>query len=423
LLIFLLGIFYTIIFCILFKWFDKKQHLKIRIGSKWIILAFVFKVIAGITYGYLYAHYFKESDSWTYFNESLTDYYNLLHHLPVFFSLQTNTGSITDFFSTQNNAFWSNAGDNILIKILGVFNLFSGGNYYVDSILFNLFSFIGLYLIYAVCAIKFTINKLWIFLVIFFLPSNLFWGSGIAKEGLIAFFSGLLIYTADKIISSAAHKVKNILLLMFGLCGILLMRTATALIFFPALISWYISTKIKSRSYIIYTMCYITFIALFFLSIYFNSKFNLPLNLADKQHQFLLLEGNSRLELTPLKPTFASYLSVLPQALNHIFLRPYLNEIKTPFYLLTFTENLLVLLIILMCVFFTKKQMLKLLNPFSLFCISLALTGYLLIGYTVPFSGAIIRYKAFYTIFLLLPFINFIDLKHLHKHIIFKQMF
>ena len=53
-------------------------------------------------------------------------------------------------------------------------------------------------------------------------------------------------------------------------------------------------------------------------------------------------------------------------------------------------------------------MLLQLVNPFSLFCISLALTGYLLIGYTVPFSGAIIRYKALYTIFLLLPFINII---------------
>jgi hypothetical protein len=163
------------------------------------------------------------------------------------------------------------------------------------------------------------------------------------------------------------------------------------------------------------------FVVLFFLSAYFSHKFNLPLNLADKQHEFLLLEGNSKLELTPLEPTFASYFSVLPQAVNHIFFRPYFNEIETSFHLLTFAENLFVLLIILMCVLFAKKEMLfRLANPFCLFCISFALTGYLLIGYTVPFSGAIIRYKAFYTVFLLLPFISLINLKYSNKHIINK---
>jgi hypothetical protein len=420
LLIFLPGVLYTIIFCILFKWLDKKQPDKIRIGSTWIIFAFIAKIAAGIIYGYLYSHYYPQSDSWDYFSESLTDYYNLLHHPSAFFSFQTNAGSITDFFSTQNNAFWSNAGDNIVIKILAILNLFSGGNYYVSSILFNLFSFTGLYLIYITCATKLTGNKLLIFLVIFFLPSNLFWGSGIAKEGLIAFFSGLLIYTANQIISSSAYKVKNILLLIFSLFGILLMRTASALVCIPALTSWYISTKIKSRPYIIYALCYIIFIALFFLSALFSYKLNLPLNLANKQHQFLLLEGNSKLELTPLEPTFASYFSVLPQALNHIFFRPYFNEIETPFHLLTFTENLAILLIILVSILLAKKETLaKLVSPFPLFCISFALTGYLLIGYTVPFSGAIIRYKAFYTIFLLLPFIALINFRHPTKHIMF----
>jgi len=39
----------------------------------------------------------------------------------------------------------------------------------------------------------------------------------------------------------------------------------------------------------------------------------------------------------------------------------------------------------------------------------LALINYLMIGYTVPFAGAIVRYRVFFEVMLLLPMLNICD--------------
>ena len=141
-----------------------------------------------------------------------------------------------------------------------------------------------------------------------------------------------------------------------------------------------------------------------------GSSFNMPLNLANKQHEFFKLEANTTLPLTPLQPTLKSYTFIFPQAVNHIFLRPYPNEISTPFHLLAFIENIFVLITIIVCLVFAKNKLPYLLNfPFSLFLLSVAFSGFILVGYTVPFTGAIIKYKALYTVFFLLAFISLLD--------------
>jgi hypothetical protein len=404
---FALGIFYTTLFCIILKFFNQKEKKEIRVSASWLIVVFIIKVAAGIVYGYLYSHYYTFSDSWEYFKYSLVDYDNLLHQPAAFFSVGTDSGSITQIFSTANNSFWNNAGSNMVIKLLAVLDIFSFGNYYVSSILFNVFSFTGLYLIYKTSALHFKENRHIIFILVFLFPSNLFWSSGIAKEGLIVFFTGVFIYEINALISVNSFKLKNLVIAIIAFCGIFLMRSATALIFVPAIVAWYLAEKVKRRKYLAYIISYSFFMILFFLSAQIGPVYNMPLNLANKQHDFLKLEANTTLPLTQLQPTLKSYAIVFPQALNHIFLRPYPNEITTPFHLLAFIENMFVLIVIIICLLFAKNKIKLLFNsPFSLFILSVAITGFILVGYTVPFTGAIIRYKALFSVFFLLAFLN-----------------
>jgi hypothetical protein len=404
---FALGIFYTILFCIALKIFNKNEKKEIKISTPWLVSAFLIKIAAGFIYGYLYSHYYTTSDSWNYFNDSLIEYNNLLHQPASFFSIGTDEGSVTQFFSTANNAFWNNAGSNIVIKFLAILDVFSFGNYYISCILFNIFSFAGLYFIYKTAALNFKENRFIIFIIIFLFPSNLYWSSGIAKEGLIAFFAGIFIYEINKLIAIDNFKFKNLVIIIVAFCGIALMRSATALIFIPATIAWYLATKLRRKKYLAYIITYTFFTLLFFLSSQINSKFNMPLNLANKQHEFFKLKANTILPLTPLQPTLKSYTMVFPQALNHIFLRPYPDEISTPFHLLAFIENMFVLITIIICLLFIKDRMSNILNfPFLLFLLSVSITGFILVGYTVPFTGAIIKYKALYTVLFLIPFIS-----------------
>ena len=372
----------------------------------WLVPALMAKIIAGILYGYLYAHYFAVSDSWSYFRESLIDYRILLNNPSAFFRIRADTATITDFFSTAHNAFWSNAGENLLIKLMAVLNVFTGGNYYLTSILFNCFTFWGLYLFYSVAIKYFKGKGSLLIMFIFFLPSCLFWNSGMDKDGMVVFFAGLFIFYFDRCLTQK-DLFKSGLLCVLSFTGILFMRNFTAITFLPAAIAWLLCFRKRKNAYIYFAVVYIVCILLFFWSGTLNSTYNLPLRLAEKQHQFLSLEGNTKLPLTPLEPTFLSYLKVFPEAVNHVFWRPYITEIKSPFHLLSFLENLTVIVIIVLIIWITRKRTLLILHhPFSLFLLFIALANMLSIGYSVPFTGAIMRYKALYVIFLLLPFIN-----------------
>jgi hypothetical protein len=397
------GILYTTGFSFLFRWLNHREEKPVH--DKWLIAAFAAKIGGGFAYGYLYAHYFPVSDSWMYFKESLTEYQNLLSHPSVFFSTGINFSNLTDFFSTADDAPWSNMGENLLIKLLAVFNIFSGGNYYIDVIFFNALSFWGLCLIYFVVKKHIQKNRSLIFCIVFFLPSCLFWNSGIDKDGLIVFFTGTLMYAVDQCIT-VKPTAKQLVICILSFAFIFLLRNVSALILLPAITAWWISVRAApARSPLVYTIVYGTCIVFFFLSKNLPSRYNLPLKLAEKQHQFLTLEANTVLPLTPLQPTVKSYAEILPQAVNHVFLRPYITEITSPFHLMAFAEIILVALMIMLSVLSGRGYTVsRLLQPFCLFLIVFSLGGLLVIGYTVPFTGAIMRYKALYIVLLLLPF-------------------
>ncbi len=404
------GILYFTGFSFLFRWLNRRKGKPA--DERWLIAAFVAKLAAGFAYGYVYAHYFPVSDSWVYFKESLAEYQNLLTRPSAFFSTGITFNNLTDFFSTADDAPWSNTGENLLIKLLAVFNVLSGGNYYINVIFFNALSFWGLYLIYFVAKRHIQKNGLLIFCIVFFLPSCLFWNSGIDKDGLIVFFTGTLIYTVHYCIT-VKQTAMQLVMCVLSFVFIFLLRNINALILLPAIAAWWISVKVvPARPYLAYLIIYSACIVFFFLSLSFPSKFNLPLKLAEKQHQFLTLEANTVLPLTPLKPTIKSYAEVLPQAVNHVFLRPYITEIKSPFHLMAFGEMILIITIILLAVLWGGKHMLRqLLQPFCLFLIMVSLGGLLITGYTVPFTGAIVRYKALYIVLLLLPFTELLNRK------------
>ncbi len=377
----------------------------------WMTVAFAFKVTAGMIYGYLYAHYFEVSDSWAYFEESLLDYHEVLHHPSSIFSYKISWQHFWEPFSSSHNAFWSNAGENLLIKLLVLFNVLSGGNYYINVILFNVFSFLGLCFLYLTARAYIRGNTRLLFMTIFFLPACLFWNSGIDKDGLIVFFTGVLIFAVHRCISKSVN-FQRITVMLISAAFLLLLRNINAVLLLPALIAWWISAKMKKVSWLPFLLIYSFCILFFFGSVYLPSNFNLPRQLAVKQHLFLQLEAGTVLPLTPLKPDFLTYLKVLPEAVNHVFFRPYITEIKSPFHLMAFMELLLIIGFLLFSMWKARKQQMRsLLQPFSLFAILVALSGLLLIGFTVPFPGAIIRFRALYDALLVIPFIELIRTK------------
>ena len=102
-----------------------------------------------------------------------------------------------------------------------------------------------------------------------------------------------------------------------------------------------------------------------------------------------------------LQPHFADYVKQLPRAVNHAFLRPYIWESGNILYLLPALE--LVAIFGILAAFLLYGPARVRFMPSLTFGIVVAFTMLLVLGYTVPILGALVRYRSLYIPFLLIP--------------------
>jgi hypothetical protein len=116
--------------------------------------------------------------------------------------------------------------------------------------------------------------------------------------------------------------------------------------------------------------------------------------------------AGSTISISKLDPTIFSLVKTSPAALYNSLCKPSLLSSKSFLEKFSALENTAVLLFLIVCVWF-KKQMYNR-NLFAL-CLFICLIILLLIGYTTPVAGAIVRYKVPIMPFLLMCGILIID--------------
>jgi hypothetical protein len=129
--------------------------------------------------------------------------------------------------------------------------------------------------------------------------------------------------------------------------------------------------------------------------------------LCQKQNEFLQLNGTSSVTSTSLQPSVSSFLSYLPTALDIAFLRPYLTETKNLSYIPATVEIYLLLALFIFSIIFLNRKQLS--SPVVLFLLFFSLSIMIISGYTVTFSGAIVRYRSFVLPLLITPLLCSID--------------
>lgn len=409
-------IFYLLLCCrfILVFPFYKKSGIAI-----WQLIAlFLLKVFAGIAYAKFYSlpKYLAGSDTWKYYKLSLHET-AWLKHDPIAFAKDIFVYGYSkpgNLFS-GHNSYWNDLKSNVLIKIMAVMNVITFNSYYTNIILFNFIFLFGMVALFRVLLSLYPTKKYLLIATIFLLPSTLFWCSGIHKDGLILSATGLIIYCFNKSIETQ-FAFKRILLML--LCALLIftLRNYVLLALIPALLCWWLSHKKPSKSNLVFVSMYSIGVILFFMLPLLFPSINLPLSVANKQNEFLQLNGTSAVTSTPLQPGLRSFISYLPTALDMAFLRPHITEVKNFSYIPAAIEVIFVLIILLLAIFFNNK---KQLTPAVLFFIFFSVSILIISGYTITFSGAIVRYRSFALPLLISPLVCIIDVELLKTKLLF----
>lgn len=344
--------------------------------------------------------------------------YQLLLSDPKFFftdfTTDINTYGLGRLFETQNS-FWANLRFNLVFKFIAILNLITQGNFYFNSIIFSSIVFFGHIAFYRIYSEIYKGQKLIILFVTFCLPSVLLYTSCVHKDGIIFLSLGIISYIFFRIISSSGFiKTKYLLAFCLSMVSIFLFRNYVIVAIVPAMLTALLCKILPYKKRYVLLITYSFYILLFFLSGFSQSFLNLPAAVVQRKADFAALsEGNTNIGLNELQPTVQSFVLNLPQAVNHFFFRPYLWEFSQPSVLLTAIELFAYQLIILVFIFYRKKQPL-LLHNFNIFGLAFLFNMVLIIGYTIPNIGAIVRYRSIYWIFLLCPVMCNIDWEKLH---------
>lgn len=408
-----LFIFYLVVFCFVITIVPFFKYSGIsKLG---LIALFVIKVLAGVAYGLFYTipKYYKGSDTWHFYETGIAETKWLLKSPVSFFQdlFHYNYKSAGNLFSGENT-YWNDLKSNLLIKIMAICNVVSRNSYYVNVILFNFLFLVGLVAIFKVLIAFFPKKKPVIILGVFLSPSTLFWCSGIHKDGLILSAVGITIYCLWKLFEKK-YAFKYWLLILLSFILIFSLRNYVFFSLLPPLFCWVLSEKHQKLKGSIFLTCYLLGVISFFIIPFIAHSINPPLFLATKQQEFLQLVADSQVQTKALQPTISGFISFLPDAIDMAFFRPHVTEIRNLFYLPALAENLLLLVLIILSIINLNKQ--KTVPPIVFCLLAFSISVLLICGYTIPFTGAIVRYRSLVLPLLVTPLLCISDIPFLTK--------
>ncbi|MES2849201.1 MAG: hypothetical protein V4685_09100 [Bacteroidota bacterium] len=380
------------------------------LGSRLIIALFICKILAGLAAGWL-AHNDINSDSWSYHQKGLAEYHLLFTNPREYFTNLFYTGYTYGYdgmLQTQNS-FWNDLKDNLIIKLVSVFHIFSRGNYYVNVILYNFTIFFGFVGLYRVFKQLYQSNKLVTVAIVFLLPSVLFFGSAIHKDGLVLALVAVIVFNVWRSLQDR-FAFKRVIFIFLSLLLLFFFRNFVLMALLPAMAAWILAEKRKLSAAKTFAVIYAATLLLFFTIQYILPRVNLPQYMVEKQADFFKLEkGNTTIQLDTLNAEPGSFLSVAPQAIQHGLLRPFITDVKLSKIMLPLSIELVFYEILILLFFVFRLKGFSFNRPFVLFCLLFGLSLCLIIGYTVPVIGAIVRYRSVYLPFITAPFILGID--------------
>jgi hypothetical protein len=423
----LLTLIYTILFTILVF---RLNFFKLPgIGKWWLTAVFWLKILAGIALYFIYSHYYTDratADIFRYFDDSKIMFSALFERPSDYFRMLTGIGNDTphfdQYYHQMNNWFRvyeSNLynDSHTIIRFNAFIRLFSFGYYNVHTVFMCFVSLAGLTALYRFFAGLLNNKTSWLFAAVFLIPSVLFWGSGVLKEGLLLFGMGFFLYSVLNLL----HKRKpllNMLLLAVALTVLLYTKFYIFIILIPLTLA-FIWNFLRPGMTLLKYLAVMFFFLMAGMNIhYFFPEFDFMTILIQKQHDFISLAretgSGSMVDMEPLQPGVFNIALRLPEAFALSFFRPLITECKNLLMLMPAVENALLLIWMIASVFFFKKPLR--LNFFYLTLFFFIMT-YTLTGLTTPVMGAIVRYKVPAMPFLIAVLIQITDFERLRRRI------
>ncbi len=305
--------------------------------------------------------------------------------------------------------FFKDKHSYMVVKTAAFFDLFTFSTYSATALFFALISFIGGWMLFkAFYELKPTLHR-WIAFAALFIPSVVFWGSGILKDTITLAFLGMSTLFIKRIFIKGRFSLLHSILLLLCFYMIYAIKIYILLAFLPAAMLWiYVANLSKIRSSIVIILMLPFVVGIAIVSGYY------AISQVGKDDPRYALEkiGNtakvtaydiayqtgrdagSTYALGELDGSLGSLVRLAPQAINVSMFRPYLWEVRNPLMLMSAVEALIFFVLTLWVIAKARGAWLATLsNPHILFCLAFSLTFAFAVGVSTFNFGTLSRYK------------------------------
>lgn len=382
------------------------------VNRKYFFPALTLRIFSALALGFLYQFYYSGGDTFNYHTHGSRHIWEAFMDSPVLgWRLLTSSGEYgqgTYAYASQI-PFYTDPSSFFVIRIASILDLLTFSSYSATAVLFAVMSFCGGWALFTTFYRHSPEIHRWVALATLFIPSVIFWGSGILKDTLTLAAVGILTYCADKIFIQRKYSLAQAILLVLSVMMIYAVKKYILLCFLPALLLWIYAHKLAQIRSIVVKILILPLIAAIlvgsaYYAIYLIGKDDARYSLdriaitaqitAYDIGFYTGKDAGSSYSLGQLDGTFIGMISKAPQAINVTLFRPYLWEVRNPLMLLSAIESLFFFFLTIYILYQSRRGFLVLFrNPTVIFCLVFSITFAFAVGVSTFNFGTLARYK------------------------------
>ena len=372
------------------------------------------KVTGGIAFTLIYLFYYGGGDTIVYYKTAIA-YCNLILQSPfegLAITLSNNSIENFSFFTPETGYpvrhIFNDSATLMVSKIAIPFLLLSFKSYLIGSLLISFISYLSIWQLFKLFR-HLTNNKQISILSTLFVPSILFWGSGISKDTITFAATCYFVYGAYWIIIRRKFKLMIVILSAISLWLIITIKPYIFLVLFPGTLVWIFFNSIQSikNKFIRTATVPIILVSSIIISGFTLNSISSVLGeystdnimrkaiIAQEDLKQDYYGGNS-FDIGKIEPTTAGVISKFPIATFYGFFGPTLVHVNNVVMLFSALENT-VLLFLSISIFLLRNPVKTLQRlsgePFLTFCLLFSVLFAFGIGLSSPNFGALVRFK------------------------------
>ena len=402
----------------LYVWFSRLKNLNIKAHPeyKYFLWGFLAKVIGGMVFGLIYFYHYKGGDSIMYFYSAISSA-NLLTNSPLdylrvmfgensldnlnLFNLDTGYPYQYIYFDSRT---W------MVIRLLSPLVLLAFKSYLVTTVILASAAYIGVWRCFRMFVGYFPAQTGNLAMAFLFVPSVIFWGSGVGKDTFT--FSGtcFFVYAVDQWFFKRNRNFSKVIGGVLSASLVIYIKPYIFMALLPSMLLWVLYSRISGirNTLIKFVVVPFAFVILVGTTIAILS------GLGDKLGKFSLDNAISTTILTnsdmtrnadyssnyfdlgPMDGTWSGLMGKAPTAIFAALFRPRLDEAHNAVMLISGLENAWLLWLVISSflrarIIFVPRFIFG--NPIVLMCLSFSVVFGFVIGISTPNFGALVRFK------------------------------